>query len=411
MRIIIFAQHYAPEEVSGAVLATELATDIVKRGHEVTFVTCAPNYPAGNVSYGYRNVFLSKEYLDGVQVVRVWSYISPNKKFWSRILNYGTFSVNALWGGLSVRKHDAIMSASPPLPLGFAAYILSRLWNVPWVLRVEDLYPDAAISAGVISNGLTIRFFYWMEKFFYRKADHISVISSSFKRNIISKGISQSKISELPVWADTDLVRPLDRKTNFRNQNDLNDKFVVMYAGNLGYTSALEEVINAAESLQKVNDIQFVIVGEGVKKRLLMEMTREKGLSNITFLPFQPRENFAEMLSSADIGLVTLNNASSNTSLPSKLFNIMASERPVLVIARQDSDITDLVKKTECGIVVPPEKSSELAQAIIEMKNDPVSSAMMGRNGRVAILNQFNRQSCIDRYEKLFISVTNRDSQ
>ncbi len=392
-------------------LATELATDLAKRGHKVSFVTSAPSYPLGVVYKGYRNAILSTECCDSVKIVRVWSYISPNNSFWSCILNYGTFSLSALFGGLFARKHDVIMSASPPLPLGFSAYVLSRLWNVPWVLRVEDLYPDTAILAGVINNRIIIRLFYWMERFLYEKAAHISVISNSFRRILLSKGISQSKISELSVWADSELVRPMDGDTRFRNQYKLDGLFVVMYAGNLGYTSALEELLNAAALLQDVVEIRFVIIGEGVKKELLMEIANIEGLNNVVFLPFQPREIFADMLSSADVGLVTLNNASSFTSLPSKLFNIMASERPVLVIAHKDSDIANLVSDADCGVVVPPGKSELLAQAIVELKNDPERSAMMGRNGRTTLVNQFNRQRCIDSYEKMFINMTSQEPE
>ncbi|MBK7917807.1 MAG: hypothetical protein IPJ94_16395 [Chloroflexi bacterium] len=150
---------FRPEEVSGAILATELAVDLVARGHIVSFVTCAPNHPQGKIFPGYTNSLLAREIWQGVQLVRTWSYISPPTGFWRRIFNYGTFSTTAFYGGLVAGRPDVIFSYSPPLPLGVAAWALSRLWRVPWVLRVEDLYPDAAVAAGVLQNQRAIRFF------------------------------------------------------------------------------------------------------------------------------------------------------------------------------------------------------------------------------------------------------------
>jgi colanic acid biosynthesis glycosyl transferase WcaI len=177
MHVMFMAQCYAPEEVSAAVLITELATDLVKRGHQVTFVTGAPNYPYGRVFEGYRNRAYQVEWLDGVRVVRTWSHISPNASFWPRILHYGTYSATAFYGGLLAGKPDIVVNYSPPLPLGLSAWLLSRLWRVPWVLQLEDLYPDAAVAAGMLQNRPAIAFFAAMERFQYRQATHISLIA------------------------------------------------------------------------------------------------------------------------------------------------------------------------------------------------------------------------------------------
>ena len=402
MRILILAQHYAPEDVSGAVLAVELATDLANRGNLVSFVTAAPSYPQGRVFSGYRNSLLSRENLDHVKIVRVWSYISPDKSFWRRLINYGTFGISALFGGLAAGKPDVLMSVSPPFPLGISAWLLSRLWGIPWVYRVEDLFPDAAIAMGVLKNHIAISLFYWIERFFYRKATHISVISPTFREILIHKGVSPKKISVLPVWADPDAVRPNHTENQFRTQHKLGDNFLVLYAGNLGYTSSLEDVILAADILKDETDIILYIVGEGVKKENLLEMARMMNLNNVHFLPFQPRDEFANMLAAAQVGLLTLNRESSNTSLPSKLFNIMSCERPVMAIASEDSDVARLINEAQCGMVVPPGKPELLAQAILELKNNPSRMTEMGQNGRAKILSEFNRNECINKYERTF---------
>jgi colanic acid biosynthesis glycosyl transferase WcaI len=405
MHILMTDQNFAPEEISGAILVTELATDLVRRGHDVTFVTSVPNYPTGRVFPGYRNNLYQIEWRDGVRVIRIWSYIHPEKTFWRRILNYGTFSAMVFFGGLIAGRTDIIMSYSPPLPLGISAWLLSKFWRIPWLLRVEDLYPDAAVAAGLLHNPRVIAFFSAMERFLYRHAQHISLISEGFRRNLLAKGVPDAKLSVMPVWADPDVVRPMPKENSFRKQHDLAGKFVVMYAGTLGYTSNLDDVLAAAELITDDESIQFVIVGDGVKKASLESQAIEKDLKNVLFLPFQPRESFSEMLAAADMSLVTLNSNSSHSSLPSKTFNIMASARPILAITPSESEIDLLVQDAQCGVNVPTNQPQRLAQLILELKQDPEKLSLMGSNGRSQLENKFSRFKCVDLYENMLMNL------
>ncbi|MEP0805751.1 MAG: glycosyltransferase family 4 protein [Chloroflexota bacterium] len=402
MHILIMGQHYAPEEVSGAVLARELAEGLLKHGHQVTFVTAAPSYPHGKVFEGYRNVFLAREELNGVNVIRIWSYISPSKSFWARILNYGTFSLMALMGGLAAGRADVLMSASPPLPLGLSAWLVSRIRRIPWLLRVEDLYPQTAVNAGVLRNRFVIRFFEWMEKFIYRKASHISLISESFRQNLLAKGISPSKLSVLPVWADPDFIRPLPKENGFRRVHSLEGKFALLYSGNIGHTSALEDVIEAACLLRHEAEIVFLIIGDGVKKAALQERSLRCGLENVLFLPYQPRERYLEALAAADVCLATLNSAASHTSLPSKIFTIMAAARPILVVADAASEMAAVVQREKCGVVVPPAQSALLAETVKELRDRSGELTEWGRNGRAALEERYSREACLDAYDAMF---------
>jgi len=410
MRIMFMAQCYAPEDVSAAVLITELATDLVRRGHEVTFITGAPNYPHGCVFPGYRNRAYQVEWLDGVRVVRTWSHISPSKALWPRLLHYGTYSASAFYGGLFAGRPDIVVSYSPPLPLGLSAWLLSRLWRIPWVLELEDLYPDAAVAAGVLRNRRLIGFFSAMERFLYRHATHISVISESFRRNLERKGVPSRKITLIPVWADPEIVRPLPKENDFRQKLGLSGKFVVMYAGNLGLTSCLEDVLGAAAELatEQPGDedgIHFVLIGEGVKKDDLEAAAREARLTNVMFLPYQPREVFPEMLAAADVGLVTLNASSASSSLPSKVFNVMASARPILAVAPADSDLAQLVESAACGVVVPPGHPKLLAAVLQGLRGQGAGLAEMGQNGRVQLESRYSRASCVDAYEDMLAEL------
>jgi colanic acid biosynthesis glycosyl transferase WcaI len=405
MNILFLAQCYAPENVSAAVLITELAVDLAKRGNRVAMVTGAPNYPYGRVFPGYKNTLYQSEQLHGVHVIRTWSYISPEKAFWPRLMHYGSYSATAFYGGLFSGKPDVIVSYSPPLPLGISAWLLSRIWRVPWVLQLEDLYPDAAVAAGVMRNQKVIGFFSAMERFLYRRAEHISLISESFRRSLKNKGVPDAKMTLIPVWADPDEVRPLPKQNGFRAANGLKDKFVLLYAGNLGLTSCLEDVVEAADLLRADPRICFVLVGEGVKKQPLQELAQSKGLSNILFLPYQARETFPETLAAADLSLVTLNQDSSVSSAPSKLFNLMASARPILCVAPPESELASLVRTAGCGVNVPVGQPATLAEQIRLCMQQPDQMEQMGQRGRALLEKQFSRQCCVDQYEAMLISV------
>lgn len=410
MRVLFLAQHYAPEQVSGAVLATELAEDLARRGHGVVFVTCAPSYPQGRVFAGYRNRVFQVEDLAGVRVVRTWSYISPRQanrhSFWPRILNYGTFSANALYGGLLAGKPDLVFSYSPPLPLGITAWLLSRFWRVPWVLRVEDLYPEAAIAVGALRNRAAIRLFFALERFLYQQATHVSLISKGFRHNLQAKGIPAGKLSVIPVWADPEVIRPEAKENGFRRQYGLEGTFLIMYAGTLGLTSALEDVVQAASQLRDYSEVRFVMIGEGVKKENLAKVARQQGLENLTFLPFQPRETLSGVLAAADVSLVTLNRASSPFSLPNKVFSIMASGRPILAVTPPESEVAQLIQTGECGVIVPPGEPDTLAGTILDLRSDPGRMERLGENGRALLESHFSRQRCIDRFEEMLQQVS-----
>jgi colanic acid biosynthesis glycosyl transferase WcaI len=411
MNVLIMTQYYAPEDVSTAVLMTDLATDLAKHGHQVTVVTGAPSYPYGHVFQGYRNRPYQAEWLQGVRVVRTWSYISPLRSFWHRISNYGTFSLSSFLGGLLADKPDVIIIDSPPLPLGLSAWLLSRFRGVPWVLHVEDIWPEEAIQLGVLSNKTAIAFLLKMESFLYRTATRILVISEGFRRNLLGKGVPDEKISVIPVWADPDIVNPMPKENSFRVQHGLSGKFVVMYAGNIGLTSSPDDVLESAELLRDQPDISFVIVGEGVRKVELETIAKNKGLENLIFLPYQPREMLSELLAAADISLVTLNRSSSKTSLPSKTFSIMASARPILAISPSNSELAALVQEIGCGINVPPEKPKLLVEAILKLKNQSEVLVVMGQNGRIQLENRFSRARCVNEYENMLLELCKKSSK
>jgi colanic acid biosynthesis glycosyl transferase WcaI len=411
MHIMFMAQCYAPEEVSAAILITELAEDLAKRGHTVTMVTGAPNYPYGRVFHGYRNKIYQTEWRNGVQVIRTWSFISPSMRFWQRIFHYGTYSGTAFFGGFIAGKPDILVSYSPPLPLGLSAWLLSQIWRIPWVLQLEDLYPEAAIAAGILRNRRVISFFSSMERFIYNKVSHISLISEQFRQNLIGKKVAPHKMTLIPVWADPEAVQLLPKENSFRERHGLTNRFVVMYAGNIGHTSNLEDVLSAANLLKNELSIFFVILGEGVKKEILQEMAQAKDLGNVFFLPYQSRQVFPEMMAAADVSLVTLNHDSSLSSLPSKTFNIMASGRPILGVTPPESEIAQLIVEGQCGINVPPNQPGLLAEMILNLKEHGSRLIEMGQNGRNQLETKFSRRRCVEMYESMLQRLCEKNTQ
>jgi colanic acid biosynthesis glycosyl transferase WcaI len=212
-------------------------------------------------------------------------------------------------------------------------------------------------------------------------------------------------MSITPVWADPDAIRPQAQQNHFRKRHCLEGRFVVMYAGTLGLTSALEDVLCAARILQNDPAIRFVLVGEGVKKEPLVQFAREESLDNVLFLPFQPRSEFSAMMAAADVSVVTLNSASSPFSLPNKVFSIMASGRPILAVTPHESEVAQLVRCGNCGVIVAPGEPQALAREILELKEQPERSVCLGRNGRSLLERRFSRCRCVDHYEQVFTQV------
>jgi colanic acid biosynthesis glycosyl transferase WcaI len=405
LRILFLALCYAPEEVSGAVLITELAEDLASKGHDVTVVTAAPSYPLGKIPPPYRNRLFQKEFINDVRVIRVWSDISGNRSAWRRALHQATYCLFASLGGLFSPPADIVFSYSPPLPLGVSAWFISFFKHAPWILQLEDIFPDAAISAGVLKNKLMISFFRKMEAFLYRRAARVSVITAGFKDNLIEKGVPAEKISVIPVWADSERIKPSSPRNDFSRRAGLEGKYLVLYAGNLGVASCPEVILEAAASLSNVEDIHFVIVGEGCKKEQMMKTASELGLRNILFLPFQPRETYAEMLAAGHVHLVMLNTQAARTSLPSKIFNIMAAARPIILIAPPDSETAALVRETGCGLVVSLDRPDQVVREILALKSHPDLADWLGRNGRANLEARHSRSRCTRLHEQMLLQT------
>jgi colanic acid biosynthesis glycosyl transferase WcaI len=288
------------------------------------------------------------------------------------------------------------------------AWLIDRAKAVSFVYNVQDLYPDVPIRAGQLRNRYAIAAMRALENFMYRKAAHITVISPAMLENLIGKGVPKEKISVIPNFVDTEFIRPLPKDNEFARQFGLIDKFVVTHAGNIGYVYDFETLLETASLVRAEKKIFFLIVGNGVARSELERKTRELELDNVRFIPFQPHESLPWLRASSDVQVNLYKNGAANDSFPSKVYEIMASGRPLLAAAEPGSGVANLVKETECGICVIPGRPRELADAILKLYNDPVACAAMGERGRTHAEEHFSKKVAVQRYDELLQRVATR---
>lgn len=400
MHVLLVTQYFKPESIGSSIWIHQLAMDLVNMGHQVTVLTGFPNYPERVVFEGYRGKIFQREQIDGINVIRTYIYASPNNAFWSRALNFGSFCASSALEGLVAPRPNVIYCIMPPLPLGLSAEFLGFIKKTPVVVNIQDIYPDIAIALGIFRNDLIIRFFKSMERFIYKHAKSIVVISDGFKENLVKKGVSPDKIYVVPNWADPDFIQPGPKDNPFSRRLALDDRFRLIYSGNLSYNSNLEPVIEAAEILRD-EPFSFIIVGNGVKKVKLERMVHEKGLTNVYFTPFQPLEEYPYVLAAADMSLVTLNTQAAMASVPSKVFKIMASCRPVLAITVNNNEVHRLINQANCGLCVPPDDPISLAETLRYAFAHRDEIERMGRCGRRYLEEHFTRKKCVAHIEEI----------
>ncbi|MEM8809297.1 MAG: glycosyltransferase family 4 protein [Cyanobacteria bacterium P01_G01_bin.38] len=411
MRILIYSYNYYPEPIGIAPLMTELAEGLVQRGHEVRVVTAMPNYPERKIYAPYRGQLYCNETRNGVDIQRCYVAIRPNPGVLTRILLDGSFALLSFTQALRGWRPDIILSTSPSLPACVPVALLRMIYGCPTVLSLQDILPEAAVQTGLINNRLAIRAFELLEKFAYASASHIGVITDCFTDNLVEKGVSAKKITRISNWVDTDFIRPLPKVENaFRTEHALQDKFIVLYSGNIARTQGVRTIVRAAEQLQHVPDIQFVIVGEQRQLKDLENLQQELGVDNLKLLPFTPREKLPEMLAAADISLIMQKANVVGFNMPSKTMVLLASGRAVIASVPTDGATAKAVEKSGGGIAVSPENPSALAKAIMELYEDPERAKTFGEKGRQYAIANYSFEQALDAYEALLSNMALKSS-
>ncbi len=406
MRILLLTLYFKPDIAANAVIMTELAEYLAKLGHHLTVVTSMPHYDRNRVWPEYRGKLYVREVFNDLDVRRVYLCVPRRKEsLLGRVLNYATFNTLSVIVGALTGQYDVVLTPSPPLTNGLTAYFLSRLRGVPYVYNVQDLYPDVAIRLRLLTNPRAVAFFRWMERFVYRKAAGISVISEGFRRNLLSKGVPTNKLHVIPNFVDPSWVQPLARQNRFSRQHGLDECFVVLFAGNIGFSQGLEQILEVATLLADYSDILFFIVGDGAGKGALLQRAEAMKLTNVRFLPFRPHRDVPEMYASSDVCLVPLRKWVSNDSVPSKVYTIMAAGKPLIAAVDTGSDTWMLVEQAQCGLCVEPEHPQVLAQAIRTLYADSVLRERLGRNGREHAVQYYTPQVVAQQYHELLTSL------
>lgn len=408
MRILIVTFFYHPEP--NDVKAHILAKNLVKLGHDVTVITTFPNYPDGKIYAGYKQKWRQWEEKDNVSILRVPLYPDHSRSGLKRALSYSSFMFNAAFlGMLLTSKCDVIWAYNPPLTTIVSGFWLSLVKRSPYVIEIQDMWPETLASTGMFSNKTGLKIIGRIAKFLYRFSSGITVISNGFKDNLVAKGVPSEKVHVLPNWtANEDIYIPQSKDLSLSEQYGLSNKFNVIIAGNLGPAQSLETVIDAAELLRDLPNLQIVFIGDGLELPKLKDSVNQKQLNNVLFIPRQPSTKIPEFLAWADVLLVHLkDDPLFHMTIPSRTMSYMACGRPIICALAGDG--ADIIRDAEAGLICTPENAVEVAEAIEKMYNMPVDEReQLGLNARSAYEAKYHSAVQVSKYEEIFQDLVHK---
>jgi glycosyltransferase involved in cell wall biosynthesis len=372
MHILFLTDNFPPEVNAPASRTFEHCREWVRAGTRVTVITCAPNFPRGKVFDGYHNRIWQVEEMAGIRVIRVWSYITANEGFVKRILDYQSFMVTATVAALFVREVDVVLGTSPQFFTVCAAFVVSRLKQIPFVFELRDLWPESIKAVGAMKESAAIRALERLELFLYRKAARIVSVTHSFKRALVARGVDGDKIAVVTNGVDMSRFKPMPKDAEWVRKLGLEGKFVAGYVGTHGLAHHLETLLDAAEMLRTQPDgaaFHFILLGDGARKQNLQEEALRRGLDNMTFIDSVPKEQVARYWSLLDVSVIHLRKTDLFTTvIPSKLFECMGMGLPVLHGVAGES--AEIVRGEGVGIVFEPENVAQLVEDLQFLHRD-----------------------------------------
>ena len=400
MHVLVVTQYYWPEDFAAGVYIPELAERLRVFGHDVTVITGPPSYPTGRIAAGYNKPFKVEE-RHGVRIARIWFPPSARSAGAARRgLTALSFAIGALPASLAVdHRPDVVLGFSPPVFMAAAAATLARRWNVPWLLNVKDLFTESILSSGLLARGsMAAAALLRLERAVYRDAARIVVNARGFADALREMGAPLERVTLIPDWADGEFIRPMPRANSISREWGLENRFVVLYSGSLGYSSNLETAIDAMARLQD-SDATLVIVGDGIKRSALEARAASLGLGNVLFKPLQPRVRLPEVLAAADLSLVTLSESGGRVSTQGKLYSLLAAGRPVLAIAPLDNDARRIVDDAGCGWGVDPGDAVSAVQFVRSAMLAPEDLRRKGASARECFERGYSLDICARRFE------------
>ena len=404
MHILFLTDNFPPEGNAPAIRTFEHAKEWVKKDTKVTVITCAPNFPEGRIYSGYKNNWLKKEIIDGINIWRVKTYITANEGIFKRTLDYMSFMASSFFFSMFIRKVDVVIGTSPQFFTVLSAWAIAKIKGVKFIFELRDIWPASIEAVGAMKNNFIMNLLRKIEIFLYRQADLIISVTYSFRKDLIDRGIEESKIHVVYNGVDLTTFLPSNKNPKMLKKYDLGNKFIAGYVGTHGMAHGLETVIEAARILQDDDEIRILLAGGGSERSRIEKYVIQENLKNIVLIPRQSRESMPDLWSICDVALVNLKNKPLfKTVIPSKIFEAMSMGLPIL-ISIPEGESTKIIRENKSGIIIPPEDPFKLAKAIKEMKSDVDGYHEYCRNS-IAAAKNFDRMKLARQMHKLIIEI------
>ena len=406
LRIAVLCPHFAPDTAPTGEVITRIVLELAARGHELHVVTALPWYREHRIEDGWDGKWVRRESTPWGTITRAHPFPGSDKRNLLRRA-FGFVGFSGLAGLASLRggRVDAVIAMSPPLTMGLTGWVTHLVRRGPLVFNIQDVFPDAAVETGAITNRHVIRVASWLERFTYRRAAAITVLSDDLRDNVSAKlpRARRDRVKVIPNFVDTEFISPANRLTPLRTELGIGEETVVLYAGNVGFSQSLEMVVAAAD---RFPDVTFLINGDGAARRTLEQ--HAAGLPNVRFSGYQPRERVPEVLASGDIHLVPLKKGLGRVSVPSKTYSILAAGRPVLAAVDPGTEVPRVLAASEGGLAVPPDDPEAFCAALAELLADPVRTTAMGVAGRAWVQGAASPAAVAAAYDDLIRSFQAR---
>ncbi len=412
-RILLIDRFYFPDEQATSIYLTELTLGL-KDKFDFN-ILCGPPFVATqdeSATHAATNrwrpvdALWRESPLPRSRVYQVPSLNLPKRLLICRFLNDLSFLVLALFQGLAIPRPDLVLSQTSPPGVWWVGFLLSRWHRVPWIHIFQDIFPDNLKVLNGSRNGTFFSLLDKVSNFPLLKADRLIVVGEDMKSRLIKKGFPASKIYRTHNWVDLDFIRPLPKKNSFSEKHQLADRFVVLYAGNFGRIHNFEDFLAAADRLKDNSGIRFVLVGDGALKKNLAKQCEAKKLQNVSILPYESRSMLPKILATADVSVVLLKKGMVGLSVPSKIYSMLASGRPVLACVEEESEVARLVRESNSGFVIPPGKADEWVARIQQLIQNPGLKEELGRNARHFVETQNYQKRAFHDYERIFRELT-----
>lgn len=394
MKILFLTDNFYPEVNAPASRTYEHAREWVKAGHEVTVITCVPNFPKGKVFDGYKNKLWQKEAIDGIEVIRVWSYIAANKGFVRRTLDFISFSVTSFLAGLFV-KVDVIVATSPQFFTALSGRTLSFWKRVPWIMEVRDLWPESIKTVGAMKDNLFIRYFEWEEMRCYRSAKTIVVVTDSFKRTLTARGIDEAKIKVVKNGVDKEMFKPVPKDEALIGELGLEGKKIIGYIGTHGMAHKLDFILDCARNMQGRNDFHFLFIGAGAEREALLAKKEREGITNVTMLDSVPKDQVVRYISILDLSLINLRKSELfKTVIPSKMFENAGMQIPIIMGVQGEAQ--EMLEEYGAGLCFEPENEEDFNAKLQQLLSDPDLYERC-RTGGAEMSRDYDRKALADK--------------